>query len=274
VNRLTELGRRIFGVAIAALGVAHLVCANMAAQPFPAQFHAIVIPVLPWIPAHPWLAYVTGAALLVAGVSLVVDVQARASALLIGGMFLGCDLILHLPRMVVVPRNWGLRGEVCEVLALSSAAFVLAGTLPRADGGAGRSDRALANLGRVLFGMTAVVFGVDHFLALDLIASLVPAWMPGHLLLAALTGAALIAAGVSIATKWMDGPGAFGLGMVFLLFVLTLHVPRVLAAPHSPDEWSSALIALGMCGASWMCASVAAGAPPRLVDALAGERGR
>jgi uncharacterized membrane protein len=153
--------------------------------------------------------------------------------------------------MVVVPQNWGLRGEVCEMLALSAAAFVVAGTSRRADGSAGRWDRLLANVGRVLFGIAAVVFGVDHFLALDLIASLVPAWMPGHLFLASLTGAAMIAAGVSIVTKWMDGPAAFGLGIVFLLFVVTLHVPRVLTAPQSPDEWSSALIALGMCGASW-----------------------
>jgi hypothetical protein len=51
------------------------------------------------------------------------------------------------------------------------------------------------------------------------------------------------------------------------LFVLTLHLPRVLAAPQSPDEWSSGLIALGMCGASWICASVAA-LPPHPIDAL------
>jgi uncharacterized membrane protein len=248
----------IFGVAIVALGVEHLVCANMAVQPFPARFHAIVIPVIPWIPAHPWLAYVTGAALLVAGSSILINVRARAGALLVGGIFLGSDLILHVPRMVVVPENWGLRGEVCELLALSSAAFILAGTLPRADGSAGRWDHALANIGRVVFGIAVVVFGVDHFLALDLIASLVPAWMPGHVFLASLTGAAMIVAGVSILTKWMGGLAGFGLGIVFLLFVLTLHVPRVLAAPRSPDEWSSALIALGMWGASWICVSVAA----------------
>ena len=267
LHRIPERGRMIFGVAIVALGVEHLVCANMAARPFPAQFHAIVIPVIPWIPAHPWLAYVTGAALLVAGLSILMNVHARAGALLVGGILLGWNLILHVPRMVVVPQNWGLRGEVCEMLALSSAAFILAGTLPRADGSAGRWDRALANIGRVLFGMSAVVFGVDHFLALDLIASLVPAWMPGHIFLASLTGAAMIAAGVSILTKWMGGLGAFGLGMVFLVFVLTLHVPRVLAAPRSPDEWSSALIALGMWGASWICASVAALAQTHPIDA-------
>ena len=257
----------IFGVAIGALGVEHLVCANLAVQPFPARFHAVVIPVIPWIPAHPWLAYVTGAALLLAGVSILLNASARVGALLVGGILLGCDLILHLPRMLVVPGNWGLRGEVCEMLALASAAFILAGTMPRADGSAGRWDHALANTGRLLFGITAVVFGVDHFLALDLIASLVPAWMPGHLILACLAGAAMIAAGVSMVTKWMIGPAAFALGLMFLLFVLTLHVPRVLAAPRSPDEWSSALIAVAMCGGSWICVSFGAVGHTDPVDA-------
>src|SRR5690606_30902015 len=146
------------------------------------------------------------------------------------------------PRMLAVPENWALRGQVSEMLALSSAAFILAGTSSRSYGRVRLSDSVLANVGRVLFGITAVVFGVDHFLALDLIASLIPAWMPAHLLIASLTGAAMIAAGVSILTRWMDGPAAFGLGVMFLLFVLTLHAPRVMAAPHDPNEWSSALI--------------------------------
>lgn len=255
MNRIAGQGRLVFGVTIAALGVEHLACARMATQPFPARFHAIVIPVIPWIPAHPWLAYLTGAALLVAGLSILTNVRARASALFVGGLLLGCDLIMHVPRMIVVPGNWGLRGEVSEMLALGSAGLMLAGTLPRADGSVARWDRALANTGRVLFGIAAVVFGVDHFLALGLIASLVPAWMPGHTIIASLTGAAMIAAGVTILTKWMGGSGAFGLGALFLLIFLTLHVSRVLAAPRSADEWSSALIALGMCGASWICAS-------------------
>lgn len=254
VNRITSQGPRIFGAAIAAIGIEHLVCAQMASQPFPAQFHAIVIPIIPWIPAHPWLAYLTGALLITAGASIAATVRARAGALLIGVIFLACDSILHIGRLIQVPGNWGLRGEVCEMLALAAAAFVLAGTLPRADGNAAQTDRALVNTGRVLFGIAAIVFGVDHFLALTLIAGLIPAWMPGHLFLASLTGAAMIVAGVSIIIRWKDNWAAFGLGTIFLLFVLTLHVPRVLADPRSPDEWSSALIALAMCGAAWICA--------------------
>ena len=263
----------LFGVAIVALGGEHLIFATTAARFFPAHFRATVIPVIPWIPAHPWLAYLTGAALIVAGASILMEMKARAGALLVGGILLGADLILHVPRMLVVPGNWALRGQVCEMLALSSAAFILAEKLPRADGGVRRSDRALANIGRVLFGVSMVVFGVDHFLALDLIASLVPSWMPGHVLIASLTGAAMIAAGVSILTRWMDGPAAFALGAMFLLFVLTLHLPRVLATPQSANEWSSALIALAMCGGSWICASVASTVLPHPAGAFAGEPG-
>ena len=43
-------------------------------------------------------------------------------------------------------------GEVSEMLALSSAAFILAGTA-RAESNARRWDRALANIGRVIFGI-------------------------------------------------------------------------------------------------------------------------
>lgn len=261
VTRIAGQGRRVFGTAIAALGAEHLVCARMSEQPFPARFHAIVIPVIPWIPAHPWLAYTIGAALLLAGLSILTNVRARAGALLFGGILLAADLILHVPRMLEVPANWGLRGEVCEMFALSAAALVLAGTTPRADGSTGRWDRALANAGRVLFGITLVVFGVDHFLALKLIASLIPAWMPGHLFLAGLTGTALIAAGVSIATTWMGRWGALALGAMFLLWVVTVHAPMVLTSPRVPDQWSSAFIALGMCGASWICASALLPAP-------------
>src|SRR3954470_22946213 len=116
MNRVSGLGRGIFGAAIAALGAEHVICAYMAAQPFPAQFHAIVIPVIPWIPAHPWLAYVTGAALLAAGLGILSNARARAGALLVGATFLGWDLVLHVPRLLALPQDWGLRGEVCEML--------------------------------------------------------------------------------------------------------------------------------------------------------------
>jgi hypothetical protein len=119
-----------------------------------------------------------------------------------------------------------------------------------------------------LFGISSVVFGIDHFLVLALIASLVPSWIPGGLFWAYLTGTAFIAAGISIVVKKLDQLSATLLGTMFLLWFLLLHSPRVLRAlvshnPTFPNEWSSAFIALAMCGGSWLVAAHAQYRPVR-----------
>ena len=48
--------------------------------------------------------------------------------------------------------------------------------------------------------------------------------------------------------------GAVLLGVMFLLWVVVLHAPRVLGSLHNGDEWSSAFVALAMSGGSFMIA--------------------
>jgi hypothetical protein len=43
-------------------------------------------------------------------------------------------------------------------------------------------------------------------------------------------------------------------GLMFFLWVISLHLPRVAAAVHNGDEWTSAFVALAMCGGSWVLA--------------------
>jgi len=125
------------------------------------------------------------------GASILFDMQARAGALLTAAILLAAGVFLQIPRMLLAPRDWALRGEVFEILALAAAAL-------------------------------------------------------------------MVIAGACFITKRLVGPAAFALGSMFLLFVLTLHLPRVLAARRDPNQWSSALIALAMAGASWICAATAA----------------
>jgi hypothetical protein len=47
------------------------------------------------------------------------------------------------------------------------------------------------------------------------------------------------------------------LGIMFLIIFVTLHVPRVLAHIHNADELTSAFVALGFAGASFIFACVA-----------------
>ena len=135
---------------------------------------------------------------------------------------------------------------------------MLAGTHAGQSTGLWRNSASLlVSIGRSFFAISAVIFGVDHFFILGFIASLIPNWIPLHMFWAWFTGAAFIAAGLSIAMGWKARWGASWLGIMFFLWFVLLHAPRVLSAPrsHDPNEWSSAFIALGICGSSWICAS-------------------
>jgi uncharacterized membrane protein YphA (DoxX/SURF4 family) len=80
------------------------------------------------------------------------------------------------------------------------------------------------------------------------IATLIPAWMPAHLFLTYLTGTAFIAAAIAIASGIQARLGAALLGLMFLLWTVLLHAPRVFAHIHNKDELTSLFVALAMSG--------------------------
>jgi uncharacterized membrane protein YphA (DoxX/SURF4 family) len=248
MEKLITPGRLVFAVAIAAFGVEAIVCARSGGD---------FLPVIPWLPANQSVAYLSGSGLLAAALYLALNVRPRLAAILLGAFFLGCGLVLQVPKAVSSPLDIGIRTLVFEPFALAGAALAWAETLPPAGSVDSRWTGILDGFlrsGRFLFAASLVVFGVSHFLVPRFIASLIPAWMPGRLFWAFFTGAGFVAAGLSIATRWLDRWAAALIGTMFLLWFLLLHAPRVLRVPgrYDPDEWSSAFIALGMCGASWL----------------------
>jgi uncharacterized membrane protein len=252
MGKIIQQGQLLFGIAIAASGVEGLICAHL----------GLAVRGVPWFPTNTLLAYLTGIALVVAGLSIVANVRARLTAILLGILFLLYVLFLELPQVIASLMNLSVRTVFFEALALAASALTLAGTLSTPSSGSRWWDRVsdeLIAFGPYLFAAAAVVFGIDHFLVLDFIASLVPAWLPWHLFWAYFTGTAFIAAGISIAIQWMDEMAAFLLGTMFALWFLILHFPRVVIAfrshdPNAQNEWSSAFIALAMCGGCWICA--------------------
>jgi hypothetical protein len=121
---------------------------------------------------------------------------------------------------------WTVRTGSFELLAIGGAALTLAGTLPVEERYSQPWTSALDWLiksGRFIFAIALVVFGLDHFLFLRFVASLVPPWILWHLFWAFFFGCAFMAAGVSIATKWMGEWGATLIGTMFLLWFFVLH---------------------------------------------------
>ncbi len=110
--------------------------------------------------------------------------------------------------------------------------------------------------GRIFIAISLVVFGIQHFLYANFVATLVPAWMPGRLFWAYFTGVAFVAAAIGAVVPRMTRPAGILLGILFFLFVVTLHIPRIAAHSRDGNEWTSGFIALAMCGGAWILASV------------------
>ena len=245
MDTLLKFGRLCFATSIAFFGLQYLLYGRLVGG---------LPPVPPWAPGGRALAYFTGVALLAAGVSIATLWKARLSATALGVLFLLCVVFLHALRASAVLHDGIARTRAFEPLALSGMAFVLAGIVALERGSLGSTVGAnrLISLGRILFALSLIVFGVQHFMYAPFIAFLVPSWIPGHLFWAYFTGSAFIAAGLSIATRIFAPLAATLLGIMFLLWVLVLHAPRVFAQPRNGDEWTSAFVALAFAGGSFI----------------------
>src|SRR5260370_40738494 len=110
-------------------------------------------------------------------------------------------------------------------------------------------------LGRVFVAISLVVFGVQHFIYGGFVATLVPAFMPGRLFWAYFVGVAFFAAAAGILYKLMARAAATMLGVMFFLFVVLLHIPRIVGNSRNGNEWTSGFVSLAMCGGAWILAN-------------------
>src|SRR5712691_3999274 len=83
------------------------------------------------------------------------------------------------------------------------------------------------SLGRIFVAISLVVFGVQHFIYGGFVATLVPAFMPGRLFWAYFVGVAFVTAAIGILTSMLARPAATMLGVMFFLFLVLLHIPRI-----------------------------------------------
>jgi len=233
MEKLTRLGRAFFAISMAAFGIQYLTYSLFVAGPGSGP---------PWTPAHLFWAYFTAIVSIAAGASVATSIQVRCAAILLAVTILLRVLFVYVPKLAANPHDPGPWTSGFELLALCGAALVLA-DVP-----------TTIKLGRFLFAIPLVVFGVQHFLYARFVATLVPPWIPGHLFGAIFVGVAFVAAALSIATQIKARLAAIWLGIMFLLWVLVLHLPRVAASPHNGNEWTSAFVALAMSGGALIVA--------------------
>lgn len=85
---------------------------------------------------------------------------------------------------------------------------------------------ALPKVGRYLYAIPMAIFGLLHFMNGSMMAGMVP--IPGGVIWVYVVGAALIAAAVAILTGKQAVLAARLLGLMLLIFALSIHLPIVM----------------------------------------------
>jgi uncharacterized membrane protein len=98
------------------------------------------------------------------------------------------------------------------------------------------------------------VFGAEHLVSANFIKQMVPPWMPARLFWAYFVGFALVAASTSIALRNHVRLSASLLALMLFLFVFSMHLPSLAAAPRDRFRWAVALRDLVFALGAWALA--------------------
>jgi uncharacterized membrane protein len=153
-------------------------------------------------------------------------------------------VVFSIPATVFWPYFLG-----ASILAIGLP-FILKNELRQAHG----LDKVMP-FGRLFFAIPLAVFAGEHFTIGRLMAGGIPSWIPAHLFWIYFVGVALVAAALSIVLKKYSWLAATLLGIMMCLFVVLLHIPRVVADPHDRISWAVALRELSFSGGAFAFAS-------------------
>ncbi len=109
----------------------------------------------------------------------------------------------------------------------------------------------ISKIGKYLYAIPMVIFGLFHFLNANAMAGMVP--VPGGVFWIYVTGLSLILAGGSIIIQKLDEWASFLLAILLLIFVFTIHLPGVLAGGEMAQMYMTNLLKdLALAGGSLM----------------------
>jgi len=118
-------------------------------------------------------------------------------------------------------------------------------------------DLLTKTIARYIFAVPFAIFGLMHLMNGGAMAGMVPSFIPGGVLWVYLTGIALIAASVSIIMQKMEKMAALLLGVLLIIFVLTIHLPMVMNPDTMQMGMPNMLKDLSLAGAAFFFSGLA-----------------
>jgi uncharacterized membrane protein YphA (DoxX/SURF4 family) len=135
--------------------------------------------------------------------------------------------------------------------------FLIASWVARKDIAQARGLDKVVAFSNLCFAAPLAVFAAEHLSGARSIMLGVPSYMPWHLFWAYFVGFALLSASLSIATRIQVRWSGLLFGIMMILFVAMLHVPRALASPHDRFAWTIVIREMSFAGGGWILAGEA-----------------
>ena len=215
-DKLITLGPVFLAVPVAMFGTDHL------SSPGPIKD---IVP--SWVPAHLFVTYFVGCALLAAATSLTLRKFVRLSFTLFGLMFFLFVCMMHIPNALVDPKDRFAWGIVLRDITYSGAGFALAGLYSRAA--SPQLSKWMILLGRIVIATAVIFFAAEHFLHPGFAPGvssekMTPSWVPFPSLWGYLAGAILLAAGIGLALNKKSRAAATSIGALMTVLALSLEL--------------------------------------------------
>jgi uncharacterized membrane protein YphA (DoxX/SURF4 family) len=232
LDKIVALSNLCFAIPLAVFGALHLSGVE------------IVLPLVPrFMPWRLFWAYFVGFALLSASLSIATKTQVRWSGLLFGIMMFTFVAMLIIPGVFANPHSRFAWTYVFRESSFAAGAWILAGNALREQSRGqdrAQSGSKLITVGRVLIGIAAIFYGIEHFLhPVNVpgvpLEKVMPAWIPGRMLIGYATGAILELAGISILLGKKTRMAATYLGTWMVLLVLFIYGPILIASLMDPN---------------------------------------
>jgi uncharacterized membrane protein len=248
LDKVAALSNLCFAAPLAVFGALHLAAAN-----------ALMTMVPSYMPWPLFWAYFFGFALLAASLSIATKILVRWSGLLFGIAMFCFVAMMDIPGALQNPRDrfgWILAirelafGAGAWLLAAGAMTGKMTGKMTQTTTGkmtgsttetaTGQVKTTFLTIGRVVVGITAIFYGVEHFLHPQQVPGvplekMIPDWIPAHLLINYLTGAILVVSGAAILLAKKTRLAATYLGAWIVLLVVVIYGPILISALANPS---------------------------------------
>jgi len=170
-------------------------------------------------------------------------------------MLNGSVQFFHHARLGLAIAVFRIRADVfwpyfsCAMLSAIGLTKVIKDELPQKHG----LDKT-SPVGRLFYAIPMGVFATEHFTNTQLVASIVPSWMPLHTFWVYLVGTAVIAAALSIILHIHARLAATLFGSMLLLFVVLIHIPNLVATHGARLFWVICLRDIAFSGGAFALA--------------------